>query len=85
MSVAEIKEELARLTNAERIELSMWLWDLVESKDGEIQSPDWHAEELKRREEEIASGKAKFIPWEEAKDRILRAPRLTPFNLHSEI
>ncbi|MFN2508107.1 MAG: addiction module protein [Chthoniobacterales bacterium] len=71
MSVAEIKQELTRLTDAERFELLDAIWDLIENKD-DIPSPAWHAEELERREQEIASGEAKFIPWEEAKADILR-------------
>lgn len=71
MSVAEIKQELTRLTNAERIELLEVIWASLENK-GELESPAWHDEELRRREQEIASGVAKFIPWEEAKADILR-------------
>ena len=71
MSVAEIQEKIATLTNAERIELAMWLWESIDNKD-EIESPAWHAEVLAEREAEIESGKAKFIPWEEAKADILR-------------
>lgn len=72
MSVTEIKDEISRLTNAERIELLNAVWDSIENKDEEIESPAWHAEVLAQRETEIASGKAKFIPWEEAKADILR-------------
>jgi putative addiction module component (TIGR02574 family) len=68
MSIAEIKQELARLSLSQRLEL---LWDSVENKDA-IESPAWHAEELRRREQEIASGEAKFVPWEEAKADIIR-------------
>jgi putative addiction module component (TIGR02574 family) len=71
MSVAEIKQELSRLTDAERIDLLEAVWASLDNKD-EVESPAWHEAELRLREEEIASGKAKFIPWEEAKEEILR-------------
>lgn len=71
MSVIEIKQELARLTNAERLEVLEAAWVLLENKD-ELESPAWHAEELREREEDIASGEAKFILWEEAKADVLR-------------
>ena len=71
MSVTEIKQELTRLTNAERWELLEAIWETLENKD-DIPSPDWHREELHRREEEIASGKAKFIKWGNAKADIVR-------------
>ena len=72
MSVTEIKEQLSRLTNAERIELLNAVWESIENKDEELESPAWHAEVLAEREAEIQSGEAKFIPWEEAKADILR-------------
>lgn len=68
MSIAEMKQELSRLSVSERLEL---LWGSLENKD-EIESPAWHEDELRRREREIASGEAKFVPWEEAKADILR-------------
>jgi putative addiction module component (TIGR02574 family) len=70
VSVAEIKQELSRLTDAERIDLLEAVWASLDNKD-EVESPAWHEAELRLREEEIASGKAKFIPWEEAKEEIL--------------
>jgi putative addiction module component (TIGR02574 family) len=71
VSVAEIKHELSRLTDAERIDLLEAVWASLDHKD-EVESPAWHEAELRLREEEIASKKAKFIPWEEAKADILR-------------
>jgi len=63
-----MKQELSRLSITERLEL---LWESLENKD-EVESPAWHEDELRRREQEIASGEAKFVPWEEAKADILR-------------
>jgi len=68
MSITEIKQELSRLSLSQRLEL---LWASVENKD-EVESPAWHGEELRRREQEIAAGEAKFVPWEEAKADIIR-------------
>ena len=68
MSIAEIKEALSRLSISERLDL---LWGSLENKD-EVESPAWHEAELRRREQEIASGEVKFVPWEEAKADILR-------------
>ncbi len=72
MSVAEIKEEVARLTNAERIELLNTLRDLIENKEQEIESPAWHAQVLAEREAEIQSGTANFMTLEELKGRFGR-------------
>lgn len=72
MSVAEIKDELSRLTNAERIELLNAVWESIENKDDEIDSPDWHTEILAERAAKIESGEAKFITVDELKERLRR-------------
>ncbi len=72
MSFAEIKDELSRLTNAERIELLNAVWESIENKDDEIDSPDWHGEVLAEREARISSGEAKFITVDELKERLRR-------------
>ena len=46
------------------------LWERLRDGDTEPESPDWHREELERRDELIESGEARFSPWEEAKERI---------------
>jgi len=71
MSVAEMKQELVRLTDAERIELLEAVWASLDNKD-DLEPPAWHEAELRFREEEIVTGKAKSISWEEAKADILR-------------
>jgi putative addiction module component (TIGR02574 family) len=71
MSVTEIREKIAELSTPDRIKLAMWLWGSIGDEES-ADAPAWHAEELQRREQEIASGEAKFIPWGEAKADILR-------------
>ncbi len=72
MSVAEIKQELTRLSDSERFDLNA-IWEAIESET-EIESPAWHAEVLAEREQEIASAQAssRVFQWEEAKSEILR-------------
>ena len=71
MSVAEIKQELTRLTDAERFEVLDAIWDLMEKKD-EIESPAWHAEVLAERAAKIESGEANFLTVDELKERLRR-------------
>ena len=70
MSVTEIRQQIAALPKPERIKLAMLVWESID--ESEIDSPAWHAEELQRREEEIASGKANFLTLEELKERLGR-------------
>ncbi len=72
MSVTEIKQQLPRLTNAERIELLNAVWEAIENKDEEIESPARHGEVLAEREAEIQAGKAKFLTLDEVKERFGR-------------
>lgn len=71
MSVAEIKQELTRLTDAERFEVLDAIWELMEKKD-EIESPAWHAEVLAERAAKIESGEANFLTVDELKERLRR-------------
>ena len=48
MGVAELKQELTRLTNAERLQLLEAIWDSLEDKD-EMESPEWHGKVLAER------------------------------------
>lgn len=70
MSVTEIRQQIAALPKPERIKLAMLVWESID--ESEIDSPAWHAGELQRREEEIASGKAKFLTLEELKEQLGR-------------
>lgn len=46
------------------------LWEQLRHSEVEPESPDWHREELERRDQMIQKGEAHFIPWGEAKERI---------------
>jgi putative addiction module component (TIGR02574 family) len=69
MSVTEMKQELSRLTNAERIELMNAIWASLDNKDEEVESPAWHGEVLAEREARIQSGEAQFLSLDEVKKR----------------
>lgn len=70
MSVTEIRQQIAALPKPERIKLAMLVWESID--ESEIDSPAWHAEELQRREHEIASGEAKFLSFEQVKEQLRR-------------
>jgi len=46
------------------------LVDLTRTED-DFQTPDWHGDVLRERENALMTGRDEFVPWEEAK-RILR-------------
>jgi len=58
---------LSELTVTEKLQLMEALWEDLSRNTGTFESPEWHREVLEDREERIASGKAHFSDWEQAK------------------
>jgi hypothetical protein len=46
VSVSELKEEVPRLSNAERLQAMEWLWASLSQEQQEIESPVWRGEHL---------------------------------------
>ena len=68
-----LQEELKKLTHAEKLETMEFLWGELSRDEDSLESPAWHADALREAEEDIKFGRAKFIDWEEARERIRRA------------
>ena len=72
MSTAEeIRTAIPKLS-VEEVRTMEALWQSLSSKPEAVKSPAWHEKELRNREQEIESGKSKFIDWEKAKADIRR-------------
>jgi putative addiction module component (TIGR02574 family) len=63
-------QQLSELTLQEKLQLMEALWQDLSRTAGALESPEWHREVLEDRERRIASGEARFIDWEEAKNDI---------------
>lgn len=46
------------------------LWGQLRNSEVEPAPPDWHRDELERRDQMIQQGESHFIPWAKAKERI---------------
>ncbi|MEJ5366304.1 MAG: addiction module protein [Desulfosoma sp.] len=68
----KINFPLSKLTVAEKLQLMEAIWDDLSRQDLAFDSPHWHEEVLKDREQALATGKATISDWEEAKERIKR-------------
>ena len=64
--------DLKKMSLGEKLGLMEALWNELCRREEEIPVPDWHKELLDQREREIEEGKAKFVDWETAKERIAR-------------
>ncbi len=63
---------LDEMSVPEKLQLMEALWQDLSRKEEIIESPEWHREVLEERERLIASGEARFIDWEQAKEEIRR-------------
>lgn len=63
--------DIGRLTRTEKLRAMEELWEDLSRSEDEYQSPDWHGDVLRDREEALAAGRDEFVPWEEAKTRRL--------------
>jgi len=66
---------IEEMTPTQRVELMEELWKAMSRKPDEIESPAWHGEELKRREEALKNGTDSFITLEEAEAYIRKRTR----------
>lgn len=67
-----VEVPLSKLTLAQKLDLMEAIWDDLARQDKALESPPWHEEVLKDREQALAVGKATISDWEEAKERIRR-------------
>jgi putative addiction module component (TIGR02574 family) len=61
------------LSLPQKLEIVEALWDDIAESTSALPIPEWHKEELDRREAENAANPTPGIPWEEAKRQIRSA------------
>ena len=61
---------LGEMTVAEKLQAIEILWDDLSRNPEDIPSPSWHGDVLAERQLQIDEGKAKFIPFDEFRQRI---------------
>jgi hypothetical protein len=65
-------EAVRKLPREEKLRLMETLWEELSRAEGELESPDWHADELAQTEQRLAEGKEQILDWEEAKKELRR-------------
>jgi len=61
---------LDRMTTAEKLRAMEAIWaDLTHHADS-FESPAWHGDVLRERDQRVAEGKESFVDWEEAKRQL---------------
>ncbi len=69
-SFMEITLPLDQMTTAEKLCVMETIWADLSRDEAQFESPSWHGEVLKEREEKIKSGAESFIDWETAKKQL---------------
>jgi putative addiction module component (TIGR02574 family) len=63
---------LDTMSVAEKLQTMEAIWENLSANPETIESPAWHEDELRIREDQLASGDVKFLDWEKAKEEIRR-------------
>ena len=63
---------LNEMSVEEKLETMETIWASLSANPEAIEWPAWHEEELRVRESRVASGEARFVDWEKAKEEIRR-------------
>ena len=63
---------LKEMTVEDKLQTMETLRESLSADPAAVESPEWHAEELRVRESRIESGNAKFVDWEKSKADIRR-------------
>ena len=63
MSIAELR----LLPNSEKLKIIETLWADLSADEASVESPAWHAEELRKTEEDLKAGLVTAVDWDEAK------------------
>jgi len=58
---------LSEMTLEEKLQAMEALWDDLSRDPDTLESPAWHEDVLRERDEQVAAGEAEFVDWEEAK------------------
>ena len=70
-----LREELFKLSAAERLELVEELWDSIADDDAALALTDEQRDDLERRLAEADADFTGGLPWEEVLERIRHRPR----------
>ena len=65
-----VELQIEKMTLKEKLRAMEALWTDLCRHEEEIQSPPWHEDVLKEREERVKSGQESVVDWETAKKQL---------------
>lgn len=63
---------LDQMTAREKLRTIETIWEHLSRDERQVQSPAWHFDVLKEREQRRKAGKEKVLDWDEAKKELRR-------------
>ena len=66
----DITLPLDQMSTMEKLRAMEALWNDLSRREAELESPAWHGQVLREREERVATGKESFADWETAKAQL---------------
>ena len=66
MSIAELR----LLPNSEKLRIIETLWADIAADDTSFDSPAWHADELRKTEDDLKAGRVTAVDWDVAKKEL---------------
>lgn len=70
MSLEEIKREIQRLNQSEKLLIVEETWNLIATGNNEIPMYDWQKKELDKRYDEFKKGKLELHDWEKVHNEL---------------
>lgn len=61
---------LSEMTLEEKLQAMEALWEDLSRNPDSLESPAWHEDVLRERQERLSAGEAGFMDWEQAKAHI---------------
>ena len=65
-------ETVQQMSRVERLKLMELLWEQLSRPDEALESPAWHAQELRETEQRLTEGKEQVREWDAAKKELRR-------------
>ncbi len=66
---------LDRMTTAEKLSAMDALWQDLSRNADKFESPIWHGDVLRQREQRVEEGKETYVDWETAKKELRKPQR----------
>ena len=66
----EVTLPLQQMSTADKLRLLEEIWADLRRHEDELDSPAWHEQALRERDERVAAGKESYVDWEAAKTQL---------------